>query len=782
MSDFKGTKKRKIGVGALVAFLLVFYFSLPDPLFDDPLSTVINDRNGALIAAKIAADGQWRFPQQDSIPAKFKTAIRLFEDEYFYYHFGINPISIAKALYHNATTSRSRRGGSTITSQTVRLSRKGKVRSYWEKLIETYLAVRLEMAFSKEELLNLYCSYAPFGGNVVGIEAASWRYYGRAPRLLSWGEVATLAVLPNAPSLIYPGKNQAILLRKRNTLLDKLLLKGEIDTLTCELAKAEPLPGQPKSLPRAIPHLLERAIKEGARGKRIQSTIDYQLQNNLNTLVQQHSNELQKNEIHNAALIVIEVGSGKVMAYVGNTFANQSDNGNDVDIITSERSSGSILKPLLYAFAQQEGMLLPETLLPDVPTQIAGYSPLNFDKKYDGAVAANRALARSLNIPAVRMLQQYGIDKFVTNLKKLGFGSINKSADHYGLSLILGGAEVRLWDLAYVYGNMARELQYQNTNGQSPVDQYHLHYNVADTLKHKRNTPLINNGAAWLTFEALIQMDRPIEGTNWSQYVSSQKIAWKTGTSFGHRDAWAVGITPKYLVASWVGNADGEGRPGLTGARSAAPLMFDAFKLLPTTEWFDTPEFDLIEVQTCKQSGYKATKYCPNIEKIVADLNAERTANCPYHKLIYLDKNEEYQVTSKCYPVNDIIAKPWFILPTVMEWYYQRRNPSYSAIPPLMKGCVSDVAFIDIIYPQSHQKIFIPKSFNNEFEKIVFKATHRQSQATIYWHLDEIYLGASNGIHQMEISTTIGQHTLTLIDDTGESIVRKFEVVGKYNK
>lgn len=772
------SKGKRVLLGTLLVFLVIFYFILPKPLFNDPLSTVVNDKDGKLIAAKIALDGQWRFPSSDSIPDKFKIAIRYFEDEYFYSHPGINPISMGKALANNLKSGNKRRGGSTITSQTIRLSRKGQPRSYWEKIIETILAIRVELAFSKDEIMAMYSSNAPFGGNVVGLEAASWRYYGRNTHLLSWGEVATLAVLPNAPSLIYPGKNHSILLAKRNRLLDKLLRKGEIDSITCDLAKSEPLPGKPKPLPRVTPHLLERIVLEGNAGKIINSTIDFNLQEKANQLINRHYNALKQNSINNAALLIIEVETGNVLAYVGNTASTKED-GNEVDIIMAERSSGSILKPFLFAYMQQEGQLLPTTLIADIPTQIAGYSPSNFNKKYDGAVPANKALARSLNIPAVRMLRTYGVDKFTDNLKALGFSSVRKTGSHYGLSLILGGAEVRLWDLAQVYGSMAHELQYQNKTGYSPKSAFKLNYSSGEADPSPFNSK-IDVGATWLTFNALTQMDRPIEGMQWRSFESSQKIAWKTGTSYGHRDAWAVGITSKYVVATWVGNADGEGRPGLTGASSAAPIMFKAFKLLPKATWFAAPENNLSQQIVCAESGYKASPICPNKTTIYASTLADRTKLCPYHTLIHLDKTEQYQVNSACYPVNDISTKPWFILPPVMGWYYKRRNPSYNTVPEFMEDCAGEMTLIELIYPRSNQQVFIPKSFNNQWQKVVCKATHRQPNSILYWHLDDFYLGeTAYGTHQMEIFAEPGKHTLTLMDEAGNSIVRNFEVIGK---
>ena len=410
MSLRKIIYKYKIRLSILVVVVVAFLLCLPEPIFNTPTSTILNDRNGKLLGAKIADDGQWRFPLIDSVPSKFEDCILYFEDEYFYWHPGINPVSVFKAFIQNIKAGDIVRGGSTITLQVIRLSREGKPRTIYEKLIEFVLALRLELRYSKEDILKLYSSHAPFGGNVVGLEAASWRYYNRPPNMLSWGESATLAVLPNAPALIYPGKNQHKLLEKRNRLLDKLASKEIIDPMSCELAKMEPLPGKPNALPQISPHLLDRSIVEGQKGKRIISTIDTDIQQKANRLVAKYYKQYVNNEIYNAALLVIDVKTKQVLAYVGNTPSEYEETGRDVDMITAKRSSGSILKPFLYTWMFNDGELLPKMLLPDIPTQFYGFAPKNFNEKYDGAVPADNALARSLNIPAVRLLQDYGIE------------------------------------------------------------------------------------------------------------------------------------------------------------------------------------------------------------------------------------------------------------------------------------------------------------------------------------------------------------------------------------
>ncbi len=771
-----------IKFGSFVVLLIWFWFSLPQTIFNTPYSSLLFDKNEKLLAAQIAADGQWRFPASDSIPYKYEQALLHFEDQFFYYHPGVNPVSIGRALIQNVSANRVVSGGSTITQQLIRMSRNGKQRSIYQKLIEFILSIRIELSYSKKEILNLYASHAPFGGNVVGLETAAWRYYGRASNKLSWSETASLAVLPNSPSLIYPGKNQKILLAKRNRLLDKLAKNEIIDSLTCELAKAEKLPQKPKALPQLAPHLLTRAINDGQRGKSIKTSIDIKIQKSCNRIIQQHYERLKENQIQNAAAILIDVKSGKVLAYVGNTPGNDINSAHQVDLISCNRSSGSILKPFLYALMIKESQLLPHTLLPDIPTQISGYAPKNFNRKHDGAVKASDALARSLNIPAVLMLQKYGVEKFLNKLRRLGFTSINRSVDNYGLSLILGGAEVSLWELGSVYAKLSRMLQFY-TDGSSEYSSdlyFPASYksSFSYSVKNKSFNDIMGAAPVYHAFEALKEMDRPVDGVNWNLYKSSRKIAWKTGTSFGHRDAWSVGITPEYVVAVWVGNADGEGRPGLTGGATAAPILFDIFKSLPETSWFEKPFDDMVKAAVCKKSGYKASRNCSEIDSLDIAITGERTELCPFCKKINLDKTGQYRVNANCYRVSDMIQKSYLVLPPAMEWYYQRKNPMYQTRPPYLDDCISQGnENIDIIYPKNNTRLFRPKNFGGLLERIIFQAAHSIPSSIIYWHIDNQYLGATKGVHEKEIAVGFGTHTLSLIDDKGEILTRQFEVI-----
>ncbi|QEL02578.1 penicillin-binding protein 1C [Olivibacter sp. LS-1] len=772
-------KKKSI---AILFILLVYYFSLPRKLFDDPYVTVIEDTQGQLLGAKIASDGQWRFPERDSLPEKFKQCIVNYEDQHFYYHPGFNPVAMFKALVQNTRAKSIVRGGSTLTQQVIRLSRNGKRRTYWEKLIELFLATRLELRYSKDKILNLYGAHAPFGGNVVGLEMASWRYFGTDPNQLSWAEAATLAVLPNAPGLIYPGKNQQLLLKKRNHLLHKLYHEKLIDSLTYTLSLAEPLPQKPYDLPQIAPHLLAKLTKTD-RGRRIRTSLQLGLQQRVNQLAKQYYLQYKQNEIYNLAVLVVDVRSRNILAYVGNAPTDKWHQ-KDVDIIEAPRSTGSILKPLLYAAMLNDGKLLPNTLVADVPTQIAGYSPENFNRTYDGAVPAHSALARSLNIPAVLMLQQYGIYKFYEELQKFKLKNINKHPDHYGLSLILGGAESNLWDLCRTYANLSSTLNYYNIGSKYREDEFaelNLYANNQVMFgKETRQEPVLDAGSIWLTYNAMKEVNRPSGDEAWKFYDSALEIAWKTGTSFGNKDAWAIGTTKNYVVGVWVGNATGEGRPLLTGVGSAAPLLFDVFRLLPRTTWFTGPVDNLIAEEVCTVSGYLATDHCPK-QKAYIPINGIRTKTCPYHQLIHLDRTSRFRVNSSCEAVDQLVTQSWFVLPPVMAWYYKSKHADYKVLPPFRADCLgAQITRMDFIYPKDYaSKIYLTKDFNGIVQPVILKVAHALDHTKLFWYANKEFLGTTETFHEMPLNLKSGNYFITVTDENGMEINRKIELINE---
>lgn len=774
-----------LGIG--VTAWCVMYGIVPRQLFPAPCSTLLYSAEGELLGARIAPDGQWRFPATDSLPDRFVDCLLTYEDKRFFYHPGIDPAAIVRAIRLNGKAGRVVSGGSTLTMQLARIARGNQDRTFYEKTIEMCWALFLETTYSKQEILNLYASHAPFGGNVIGLETAAWRYFGRSASELSWAESATLAVLPNSPALIHPGRNRKQLKEKRDRLLASLQKKGVLEETEYELACMEPLPEAPLPLPNDAPHLLERLAAEQP-GQRIQTSVRQALQRQTQALVNRYAREYSSNHIYNLAAIVADVETGEVLAYAGNaTYPADERRGNQVDIITSPRSTGSILKPFLYAGMLHDGLLLPSMLVSDVPLNINGFSPHNYNKTFYGAVPAHVAIERSLNVPLVRMLSQYNTGRFMSLLKSWGMTTLRFSEEHYGASLILGGAEGTLWDLSGMYASMSRVLKHYRTyNGRyNPADIHPLTPFPAErkepirSLTDSRLTDkaLLSSAALWYTFEAMSALNRPEEEADWQQFESMKRIAWKTGTSYGGRDAWAIGTTPRYVVGVWAGNASGEGRPGLTGVGNAAPVLFDLFSLLPGGEWFDLPYDETLPLVICRNSGHKASPYCEQTDTLYMPLSGNNTGICPYHKLVHLSADGRYRVNSSCESVDRMISRPWFVLPPAQEYYYRNYHIDYIPLPPVKPGCGQDLnRQIELIYPEHNAILYLPKGFSGKSEKFIFKAAHARRDATIYWHLDESYLGETTENHQISCSVSQGKHLLTLIDNEGNQKKIQFEV------
>lgn len=772
---------------SLLLLFLLWWLLLPSPLFRVPFSTVLEDREGRILGMRAADDGQMRFKEVSVLPSRYVLSVLAFEDRLFMCHKGVNWWSLGRALVQNIRAGRVVSGGSTLSMQVIRMALGNPPRTVPEKMKEIILTLRLEQSYSKRQILEMYASHAPFGGNVVGMRAAALKYFNRQPDRLSWAEAALLAVLPNAPALIYPGRNNAFLKQKRDGLLKKLYREGVISRETYGLAVAEPLPEKMFDMPSGASHLLMRAWQEN-RGNISRSTIDSRLQQQVNEIVERHAGMLSHNYIYNMAVLVAHVPSGEVRAYVGNSAARKGSRGNDVDIIRSVRSSGSILKPALYALMLQEGFILPRTLIPDVPSRFGGYAPSNFNHDFKGTVPAAQALAQSLNIPFVRMLREYSYVRFYDDLKDLGITSLNRPADHYGLSLILGGAETSLWDICNMYAGMASVLRhYDERDGQYFPGEYQrlkVWRERGNGESEQRSDGdkggELKASAIWQTFKALEEVERPEMESGWKNFASSMNLSWKTGTSFGFRDAWAVGVNPEYVIGVWVGNADGEGRPGLVGVRTAAPVLFEVAGLLPVNRHFYEPVEEMKTTVVCRKSGYRASAFCQETDTVRVCAAGAKTTVCPFHRLVNLDASEQWRVTSDCEPVYRIRVKPWFVLPPVQEWYYCRSHSDYRKLPPYRPGCHPDgEEEMEMIYPQRGTRVFIPRDFDGKPSRVVFEAVHRSRETGIYWHIDDKYIGNTRHVHQMEVWIREGLHKLTLMDSEGNMLQQTFRVVGE---
>lgn len=773
------------------ALLALQFVPLPSSLTHAPYATLLLARDGSLLGAGIAADQQWRFAPVEVLPEKYKKSLLLFEDQHFYRHPGINPLAIGRALQGNMRAGKVTSGGSTISMQLARLLRQAEYqqrnkkmppRNLTSKVFETASALQLEWRLSKEEVLIHYASHAPFGGNIVGLRAAAWRYFGRAPEYLSWAESALLAVLPNSPALIHPGRQRDLLKQKRDRLLTRMHQKKYFSDLDLQLALIEPLPERPQPLPQLAPHLLATLKKQNTDQHIFHSRIDPFIQRIATQVAERHGLRLANEGVNNIALVMIDHERMETLAYVGNqSWQHQHRYAPDVDIVQRPRSTGSILKPLLYGLMLQESELAPTSLIPDIPTQFGGYSPKNYDRSFRGAVPAQFALAHSLNIPAVRMLRDYGIGKFQGKLQAMGMTTLFRPADDYGLTLILGGAEGSLWDLTGIYARLTASARDGNINQPVPTLLSPAQRGHQNTLLMK---PVIQQGAAWLTLQALIDVARPGNENYWRDFSGSQTIAWKTGTSYGLRDAWAIGSNGRYTLGVWVGNAGGEPASFISGQSSAAPILFDVFDALPSVNWFAKPSHALKTISVCADDGYLTGGQCDAVDMEIPT-NSHFDKVTKNHRRIHLDSHEQFRVHNRCETVSRMQARNWFVLPPTQEFYWRQHHSEYKSLPPWRSDCVADLLQVDedqpieLLYPNEDSRIYIPMDLDGKRSRVVLKAVHRNPAAQLYWHLDDEFLGETKVFHEREAALEPGLHKLLVVDKQGYRLERRFRVIGK---
>jgi penicillin-binding protein 1C len=511
-----------------------------------------------------------------------------------------------------------------------------------------------------------------------------------------------------------------------------------------------------------------------ARGaRRFETTLDAGLQRAAQDIVSRRSQALAAQGVNNAAALVIDNRDGTVVAYVGNSRTDDYErSGYAVDVVQRARSTGSVLKPFLYAAMLQAGELLPETLVADIPSQFDGFMPENSDRRYRGAVRAKEALARSLNVPMARLLSEHGVARFEAELKALGMSTLWRAPEKYGLTLILGGAEGKLWDLTGMYASLARLAQGRAAEIGSPRV-------LLDQGESSSRLPEIGRAAAWLTLEALVEVARPEEEAVWKRFTSSARVAWKTGTSIGYRDGWAIGVNAAHTVGVWTGNASGEGRPDLTGTAAAAPILFDLFRHLGPGGWFARPEADLTRLEVCRDDGRLPAQGCPT-ETVWAPAGARFESVSRAHRVVHLDPTGLWRVHQGCERVSRMRHAGFFVLPPAQELYYRGRHPEYRPLPPWRSDCRGPEADSPIawIYPHAQTRLYIPIDLDGGKGRAVFEAAHSRSGATLHWHLDGRYLGTTETLHQQALDVAPGRHALTVVEAWGNEAARSFEVLG----
>lgn len=721
-----------------------------EKIFEDRYSVSVLDDKGNIIGVYLNKNEQWHLKSTDIIPEKLKTAVMTFEDKDFYKHHGIDFSAVVRALKDNIFEGR-RTGASTITMQTAK-ALEPKERSYFNKYKEMVHALKLERYYSKDEIFLMYLNNAPYGGNIVGYKTASYMYFQKNPKELTWAESALLAVLPNSPGLMSVEKNREKLINKRNSLLKKMYDKNIIDERQYRLSLKEPIPEKRYAFKSLAPHLVRRLINENS-DKIITSTINSELQEKTEKIVKDYSEFLKTQGINNAAALIIDNKTYEVKVYAGSqNFYDFSRNG-QVDAVTALRSPGSILKPFLYAKAIDEGIIAPQSKVPDVPLYFSNFSPQNANKKYYGMVEMKDALIKSLNIPFVQLLKEYGEDRFFFFLKEvLGFADTDYS--RYGLSLILGTKELSMENIGKLYAGLANYGNFKN-------------------LKYIKNQPdekgeqLISKGAAYLTASTIKELERPgIERF----YREKNPISWKTGTSHGRRDGWAAGITPKWTVIVWTGNFTGEGNPNLTGVFSAGNLLFNIFKILPKGEKEFAEPDDLIKIKVDSETGYRL-KYDVLSKEILYPESAKPLRTSPYYKKIFVNSRGE-EIDSRSPDFAERKEKIILTYPIEVINYFVRENLDISNI---FNSRVNKKT-IKFIYPSDNLKIIIPKDFDGE-KSVIVKTANLKNQE-LYWYVNKEYIGRGKE-KEKSFNLKEGKYEITAVAENGETIKVKFEVVKK---
>ncbi len=750
----------------VILFLFCLLRPMPAP-FKTTYSNIAYDRNGHLLRASLTKDEQYRFPPGSALlPEKYIKAVICFEDKRFFSHQGIDPLALMRAAFDNLRSGSIQSGGSTIPMQVMRLSNP-KPRTIWNKMREAFQALRLSVHFSKEEILEMYAAHVPLGGNVEGIHAACYKFFGKPPADITWAEAALLAVLPNAPSTMNLNMNRKQLKNKRDKLLDTMASKGMIDDLSAELGAAEPIPETPDHMPFYAPHAVFEIFRNFP-GAIHNTTLDIGIQSAAENLAGLHYKALSDQGIENAAVLVAETRTGYVRAYIGSQNYHDILHSGRVDGVQAFRSTGSLLKPFLAAKALDRGPWTMQSLLQDVPTFFGSFRPQNATKTFQGLATMEEMLIQSLNVPAVRLLNHYGLHDFYYFLQSRGLKGLFRGPDGYGLPLIIGGAEASLWELCALFASLGNLGEAKNLS-------------LKEKSEPEHQPPLCGKGAAWLTLNALSRLSRPGAEHYWNQFDNQVPAAWKTGTSYGQKDGWAIGVNRQWTIGVWAGNFTGEGNAALSGARSAAPLMFLLFNRLSQKEqpmWFEEPEADLMETECCAQSGFPAGPHCPETVMLKRPLQSGRPGVCPYHKSFLTDKTTGHSVCSLCWQDADTAWTTRFIIPAGAAAVYRTLGKPVETIPRHSADCpvYEDSERFDLIYPVNNVRILIPRDYDGTREKTVFYARHQNPGMRLFWYLNGHFAGETSEHHELALEIEPGNYRLFVQDEEGFARTREFQV------
>ncbi len=742
----------------LKIFILFYILNLIFPYNREiKYSTIVTDKKSEIVYAFLSSDEKWRIMlEEDEISPKLEKALLFKEDKYFYYHPGVNIIAIFRAFVNNLSKQKRTSGASTITMQLARLQNP-KERTYLNKFKEIITALRLEFSYSKKEILRMYLTLAPYGGNIEGIKAACLLYFDKLPKKMSLAEITTLAVIPNRPNSLKISPNNFELVKMRNKWLKKILKAGIFNKIEIEDALLEPISAYRRNSPKFAPQFSYRIKKENPNKAIIRTNLDLNKQIKIQKIVKNYIAGIYIRNIKNACVLIIENKTGNVISYIGSADFNNKEDAGQVDGIRAIRSPGSTLKPLLYGKAFETGLITPKFVISDVPVSYGAYEPENFDEKFHGNVTVEYALSHSLNIPAVKILDRYKLNNFINLLEKLNFKTIKKQHSSLGHSVILGGCGVSLEEQATVFTAYANEGFYKE-----------LSYLQSDT--NKIGFQLLSKSANYMLTQILTTVSRPDLPSEWQNSRHLPKVAWKTGTSYGKKDAWSIGFNKKYTVAVWVGNFSSEGVPELSGARTAAPLLFQIFN---TIDYNSKNDFNKLAENidfrnVCTASGNIPSDLCSDISIDAFIPGVSPNKICTHLKEIYISADSSVSYCKTCLPENGYKKAVYRNLKPEIRSFYELTGVKYKKIPPHFPNCerIFRENSPQITSPIKNVEYFIDKI---DSTKIMLSADVSPDVDTVYWYINNKFIASRRSNKKLFVIPPSGKIKISCTDDKGRN-------------
>ena len=744
--------------GLLLPFLIFLFLDFVFPCKTEiNYSTVITAADGSVLHCFLNTNQKWRFKTElnEITPLLKKTIIRK-EDKYFRYHPGINVFAIGRAVFKNITRRKVTSGASTITMQVSRML-EPKERNYFNKIIEVFRAFQLEWHFSKDEILQMYLNLVPYGGNIEGVKTASVLYFQQEPEALSLAQVVTLSIVPNDPNGMRIGQNNSYILQKRNFWLKFFLKSGTFPPEEVKDALSEPLDAFRHEAPKNAPHL-SLLLKRKYPGKAyINSWIHTEIQHKTEQLVYNYIHVIRNMNITNAAALIIDNKKKAVVTYVGSAdFYNNDDDG-QVDGVQAVRSPGSTLKPFLYALAVDKGLITPKFVIADVPINYNGYTPENYDGSYHGLVSIEKALALSLNIPAVKILDEYGKDNFLNKLIAAGFNTIREKQKKIGYSVILGGCGVTLQELANLFSTFSHKGIY-------------IPAVLCQNDTRVKPDSLFSPEASYMITSILCELKRPDFPSRFDNTYLLPKIAWKTGTSYGRKDAWAVGYNNNFTVAVWIGNFSGAGVPELNGSEYAVPLLFDIFNNIDYNhnyDWFMPPDkldFRLV----CSETGLIPNDFCTNLVMDSYIPAVSSNQKCQHEKKVYTDPAGKISYCTSCLPESGYKTEYFYNYPAEVISFYEDQEIPYKKIPPHNPDCSR-------VYDENAPRIISLTDgieyilYAKEKQQLMLRASCENGVKKIYWYLNNKFYKSAESGEKVFFTPNEGDIKISCTDDKGRN-------------